>query len=130
MMSDVANLRKEIEAGGYVVVLPRQTGQPDAHSAFVAMCILRFGLSPGEARALAVLARGELVSRKKMLAAIATKPTIDDKVIDVTICRLRKKLHKKLPAAKIACVYKLGYQLTNRGGIGRLLAEQAQQEEA
>jgi DNA-binding response OmpR family regulator len=124
MMSDIANLRKEIEAGAYVIVLPRQVGQPDAKSAFVAMSILRFGLSPGEARALAALARGDLVSRKKLLAAITTGPTVNDKIIDVIICKLRKKLRRHLPDAKIACLYKTGYQLANRGGIGRLLTKQ------
>jgi DNA-binding response OmpR family regulator len=112
---------------GYVVLLPRRTNQHrlDPHSMLVAKCCLCFSLPHSEGQALAVLMKQELVSRKELHAAISSLET-DPKIIDVVVCKLRKRIRPY--GIAIATVRKQGFCLTppNRTKIRRLLAETAE----
>jgi Transcriptional regulatory protein, C terminal len=113
---------------GYVVLLPRKITNRhrlDPHSMLVAKCCLCFSLPHSEGQTLATLMEQELVSRKELHAAISSLET-DPKIIDVVVCKLRRKIRPY--GIEIATVRKQGFCLTpnNQVKVRRLLAEISQ----
>jgi DNA-binding response OmpR family regulator len=125
MRIDTTNLPR-----GYVVLLPRKMTNRhrlDPHSMLVVKCCVHFSLPHSEGQALATLMEQDLVSRKQMHAAVAGSPKVDPRIIDVVVCKLRRKIRPH--GIEISTARNQGFYLTppSRAKIRKLLAEQTQE---
>ena len=69
-----------------------------------------FSLSPIEARAVEAILNvaGEVIEKPAVFAAMQCAPHTDAKIVDIVVCRARKKL----PADSFATVWGIGYRMT------------------
>lgn len=80
---------------------------------------MQWGLTPGEERMLLAMARAPenaIVSKEKLHSAFAgqVEPTTELKLVDVIVCKLRKKLAMRVPEGEtgvIDTVWGRGYSL-------------------
>jgi DNA-binding response OmpR family regulator len=128
MHNDIAELLKEVRAQGYKIVMPPAGRERVSRNLLlIEAARARFNLTPGEARILVALMKRDRVSKENLSAALGN-PLTKRKVVEVLMCKLRKKL---VPyGGQIGTIYKLGYQLINREKIRALIAEQKAQEGA
>ena len=140
--NEVVALLKAAIAQGRVVLIPTSdrpaiqhhidralTAPPvrgsDDETTFTVTCGLLFGLTHAEARTFVKLLKHDLVARTELHAAMSAvdNPTTRGKIIDVVVCRLRKKLGPY--GIKIDTVRGFGFKLADdaRDIIRKLLAE-------
>jgi DNA-binding winged helix-turn-helix (wHTH) protein len=97
--------------------LARDARIPDAALAeddtrFVTGCIRCFKLTKNEARLLTVLLRRKEVTKETLLNQMYTGPDVPEiKIIDVFVCKLRKKL--KMFDIEIKTIWAHGYCMTS-----------------
>jgi DNA-binding response OmpR family regulator len=119
-------LLKQVRLRGGAVILPRQTSQHrlDPQLMPVAILCLNYGLSPAEGQVLAALCKYNVVTKKQLQVAISGNLATDPNIVSVILTRLRKRLRRHLPDAKITSAYNFGSQLdaASRKKTQRLLA--------
>jgi DNA-binding response OmpR family regulator len=98
----------------------------NTESSLVATFSLLLGLTHAESRALVKLVKHEHVTRAELHRAMShnDNPTSGIKIVDVTICGMRKKL-EHLHAVKIITVRGQGFRLdkNSRDRLRKILAE-------
>lgn len=122
--SDLVELLKQAAAEGRITLMLAAPPSDNAELSLVTTCALVFGLRPAESRTLLKLVAQNHVTRREMHAAMSGdgNPVSDPRIIDTTVCSLRKKL--ALHGVEIVTRPKLGHQLTedSRDKVRKMLA--------
>jgi len=122
----VMTVNTALERGYKIVMPPAGRERVSRNLLLIEAARARFNLTPGEARILVALTKRDRVSKEDLCAALGN-PLTKRKVVDVLVCKLRKKL---IPyGVQIGTIYRMGHQLIDRDKVRTLLVEQEAQGE-
>src|SRR5262245_30584003 len=108
----VAELLNQAAARGHLVIVRASPPpQVDTRTPLIMALNRLFGLTPTESRALIALLENKQVSREALHTATSHdgNPVSKIKTIDVSICKLRKKLTRH--GIEVDTIYGLGFKL-------------------
>jgi Transcriptional regulatory protein, C terminal len=125
----IALLKQAMDAG-HAVILPRVDPALMAplsrEPPLAVRCSLRFNLTRAQGRLLAKLMEHEHVSREDLHAAMSGNPSTQVKGVDVTVCRVRRKLAAH--GIEIVTLWGRGFALADRARVRELLDEGAMRD--